>query len=308
LRHTIHREHRHYFWDNSIPPVRTVVPGETLTFEIMDASDGQFAPGSTIAAFAGFDAKRVNPVTGPIFIDGAEPGDTLVVRVESYRASGWGWTAIIPGFGLLSDEFPDPALHFWTFDPAGGAPLLFGDRAKVPFAPFAGTVGVALAETGQHSVIPPRRVGGNMDVRDLVAGSVLYLPVEVTGALFSIGDTHAAQGDGEVCGTAVECPMEVTLTFDLIKGRQIAFPRLERPSPPPPPAGAVDITLGIGANIYGASRDAVRAMVDELTRREGLSAVDAYMLCSVAGDLRISQIVDAPNWTVSFHCPRHIFD
>jgi acetamidase/formamidase len=186
--------------------------------------------------------------------------------------------------------------------------MLFADHAKVPLAPFAGTLGVALAAPGAHSVIPPRRVGGNMDVRDLVAGSVLYLPVEVDGALFSVGDTHAAQGDGEVCGTAVESPVEATLSFDLIKGRQPAFPRMERAAPAAMPVGTVDITLGIGPDLHQASRDAVSAMIDELTCREKLSPVDAYMLCSVAGDLRISQIVDAPNWTVSFHLPRGIFN
>ena len=308
MSHTIHCKHRHFAWDNQIAPVKTVAPGETITFEILDAWDGQLSPSSTVDEISRGDPARVNPVTGPVYIDGARPGDTLAVKIDSYRPSGWGWTANIPGFGLLADDFPDPALHIWTYDPTGHAPMLFGDHAKVPVAPFAGTAGVALAEPGRHSVIPPRRVGGNMDVRDLVAGSTLYLPVEVEGALFSIGDTHAAQGDGEVCGTAVESPMEATLTFDLIKGEQSAFPRLERPEAAAQQKGPVDITLGIGPDLFEASRDAVRAMIDQLTRREKMSAVDAYMLCSVAGDLRISQIVDAPNWTVSFHMPRQIFD
>ena len=306
--YTIHCRHRHFVWDNAIAPVLRVAPGETVSFEIMDAWDGQLGPGSSVDEISKRDPRRVNPVTGPVFVDGAMAGDTLVVRIDGYRPSGWGWTANIPGFGLLADQFPDPALHIWTYDPAGRAPMLFADHAKVPLAPFAGTLGVALAAPGAHSVIPPRRVGGNMDVRDLVAGSVLYLPVEVDGALVSVGDTHAAQGDGEVCGTAVESPVEATLSFDLIKGRQAAFPRIERAAPAAMPAGAVDITLGIGPDLHQASRDAVSAMIEELSRREKLSPVDAYMLCSVAGDLRISQIVDAPNWTVSFHLPRGIFN
>ncbi|NJM35404.1 MAG: hypothetical protein HC850_12620 [Rhodomicrobium sp.] len=204
-------------------------------------------------------------------------------------------------------RFPEPALHIWRYDPSSGAPLLFGDRAKIPLSPFAGTIGLAPAAPGPHAIIPPRRVGGNIDVRDLVAGSTLYLPVETRGALFSIGDGHAAQGDGEVCGTAIECPMEAVLTFGLIKGRALDFPRIVRPQAAPVLPGPVDIALGIGPDLHQACRDAVRGMIDELTRREGLAPVDAYMLCSVAGDLRISQIVDAPNWTASFHMPRHIF-
>jgi formamidase len=137
---------------------------------------------------------------------------------------------------------------------------------------------------------------------------VLYLPVEVEGALCSIGDTHAAQGDGEVCGTAIESAMEAVLSFRLIKGRQSAFPRIERPCISSAAVGATNITLGIGPDLYQASRDALRSMIDEISRREGMMPVDAYMLCSVGGDLRISQIVDAPNWTVSFHLPRRIFD
>ena len=308
MAYTIHSAHRHLVWDNSIAPAKRIAPGETATFEIMDASDGQIAPSSTAADLLKRDPARTNPVTGPVFVEGAGPGDVLVVKVEGYRPSGWGWTANIPGFGLLADEFPAPALHIWSYDPAGKTPMLFGGRAKIPLAPFAGTIGVALAEPGQHGIIPPRRVGGNMDVRDLVAGSTLYLPVEVEGALFSVGDTHAAQGDGEVCGTAVESPMEVTLTFEVIKGREVAFPRLSRPNAQTADGGSVDITLGIGPDLHEASREAVRQMIDELTRREGLSPVDAYMLCSVAGDLRISQIVDLPNWTVSFHMPRRIFE
>lgn len=308
MSHTIHCKHRHFVWDNALPPVLTIAPGETATFEVVDAWDGQLGPGSTIEDMLRRDAARVNPVTGPVYIDGAEPGDTLAVTMLSYRPSGWGWTANIPGFGLLPDEFPEAALHIWQYQPEGTTPILYGDIAKIPLAPFAGTAGIALGEQGAHDIIPPRRTGGNMDVRDLTAGSTLYLPVEVPGALFSIGDTHAAQGDGEVCGTAIESPMEVTLGFDLIKGHQTLFPRISQARAPAPLPGPVDITLGIGPDLHEACRDAVRAMIDELTGREKLSAVEAYMLCSVAGDLRISQIVDAPNWTVSFHMARHIFD
>jgi acetamidase/formamidase len=298
--HTIHRHRCHHAWDKSISPVLTVAPGETVTFDITDASSGQITPDSTAGVFDDYDSARVNPVTGPVLVDGAEPGDVLVVRLESYAPSGWGWTANIPGFGLLAEDFPDAALLHWHYAPDGSAPLLFGDHARIPLAPFAGTIGLAPAAPGPHSIIPPRRVGGNMDVRDLVAGSVLYLPVEVVGALLSIGDTHAAQGDGEVCGTAIESPMQLTATIELVKNQALAMPRIDRPAPcAMGEAGRVWITTGIGPDLHG--------MIDMLARERGLAPLDAYMLASVAGDLKISQIVDAPNWTVSFQMPQAIF-
>ncbi len=306
--YTVHRHQHHRVWDRAIEPVLTVTPGTQLTFEIQDASGGQITPDSDASVFANFDQTNVNPVTGPVSIDGAEPGDTLIVKIEDYRPSGWGWTGIIPGFGLLADQFQTAALTHWVYDPSGSRPLLFSNQARIPLAPFAGTIGIAPAEAGPHAIIPPRSVGGNMDLRDLVAGATLYLPVAVPGALFSIGDTHAAQGDGEVCGTAIESPMEVTLRLDLIKGRAPAMPMVDAPARPPDLAASASmITTGIGPDLMTAARDAVSGMIDRLGRDRNLAAADAYMLCSVAGDLKISQIVDAPNWTVSFHLPTAIF-
>lgn len=308
LGHTIHRHQCHFAWDKTIEPVLTVAPGETIIFDVMDASAGQVTPESRAGVFSNYDSSRVNPVNGPVYVDGAKPGDVLVVRLDHYAPSGWGWTANIPGFGLLADDFTEAALLHWHYEPDGKTPLLFGSSAKIPLAPFAGTIGVAPREPGPHSIIPPRRVGGNMDIRDLVSGSVLYLPVETDGALFSIGDTHAAQGDGEVCGTAIESPMSVTVTLDLIKDTPIEMPRADRPSRANAfSQGRIWMTTGIAPDLMEASRAAVRGMIDLLCREQSLAPVDAYMLCSVAGDLRISQIVDAPNWTVTFHMPQSVF-
>jgi acetamidase/formamidase len=308
-RHTIHSAHRHYGWDNSLPPVVTVAPGATLRFECFDAGNGHFGPGSTADDVATLDFTKVNPVTGPVFVDGAAPGDALKVTIGGFEPSGTGWTANIPGFGLLADQFPDPALQLWSYDPGGATPALYGPGGRVPVRPFAGTIGLAPAEPGLHSVVPPRRVGGNIDIRDLSHGAVLYLPVEVAGALFSVGDTHAAQGDGEVCGTAIESAMAVTLTFDLVKAADYAFPRFEVPLPPTQhiDGAGYDVTTGIGPDLMENARAAVSAMIDLIAAREGMAAVDAYMLCSVAGDLRISCIVDMPNWLVSFYMPRQVF-
>jgi acetamidase/formamidase len=147
-------------------------------------------------------------------------------------------------------------------------------------------------------------------VRDIAEGSELYLPIEVAGALFSVGDTHAAQGDGEVCGTAIESPMRVALQFDLLKQQPLAFPRFRTPGPVSRHLDVMgyDVTTGIGPDLMQAARAAVRSMIDLLTRRQGLPAMDAYLLCSVCGDLRISEIVDLPNWVVSFYFPRIVFE
>jgi acetamidase/formamidase len=307
--HTIHARHHHHGWDRARPPVATVAPGDTVTFETVDSSGGQLSPTATLETMATLDFSRVNPTTGPIAIDGAAPGDVLKISILHFAPSGWGWTANIPGFGLLADQFPDPALHVWKYDPASLAPAAYGRFARVPLKPFAGVIGVAPAEPGLHSVVPPRRVGGNLDMRDLCAGAELFLPVEVAGALFSVGDTHAAQGDGEVCGTAIESPMTITLRFDLLKGADYAFPRAV--VPPRPTAhldgAGYDVTTGIGPDLMAGARDAVRGMIDLLTATHGMSPTDAYMLCSVCADLRISEIVDLPNWVVSLYMPRTVF-
>ena len=308
--HTIHRHRHHFGWDNAIPPVATVAPGTTVTFETVDASGGQLGPDSTVEDVGRLDFAKVNPVTGPVYVDGAEPGDALLVTVESFRPSGWGWTAVIPGFGLLAEDFPEAALHIWKYDPDSLAPAMYGPGGRVPLKPFTGTIGVAPAEPGPHSIVPPRACGGNMDIRDLAAGTRLYLPVQVPGALFSVGDTHAAQGDGEVCGTAIESPMEVTLTFELVKGAGLTTPRFTTPGPVTRHLDekGYEVTTGIGPDLMEAAKDAVRAMIDRLAGRFGMNPAEAYMLCSVCADLRISEIVDQPNWVVSLYFPRLVLD
>ena len=307
--HTIHRAHIHHGWNNQFAPVLKIKPGETINIETVDASSGQLNPKSNADDLRKLDLSFVNPVTGPIYVDGAKPGDALKITFLSYRPSGWGWTGNIPGFGLLADQFPDAKLHHWNYDP-GLKPAMYGPGGRVPLRPFAGTIGVALAEPGLHSIIPPRRVGGNMDVRDIAEGVELYLPVEVEGALLSVGDTHAAQGDGEICGTAIESPIDVTLKVELIKDAQPGFP----PYVPPGPVTnhfdkkGYEVTTGIGPDLMQGARTAVSEMIDLLSKRFGYSPIDAYMLCSVCADLRISSIVDVPNWVVSFLFPRIVLE
>ncbi|HVG49222.1 MAG TPA: acetamidase/formamidase family protein, partial [Rubellimicrobium sp.] len=226
------------------------------------------------------------------------------------EGTAWGWTANIPGFGLLADQFTDPALIVWTYDAQTMAPAMWGTQGRIPLKPFTGTIGLAPAEPGHHSVVPPRRVGGNLDIRDMGVGTTLYLPVEVAGGLFSVGDTHAAQGDGEVCGTAIESPMDVVLTLDLVKGANLRSPRFTTDGPVTRhlDAKGYEVTTGIGPDLMAGARDAVANMIDLLCATRGMSAAEAYMLCSVCGDLRVSEVVDMPNWVVSFYFPRAVFE
>ena len=303
---TIHRARHHFGWNNAFEPALRIAAGETLVFEVVDASGGQLSKTSTTKDVAALDFARVNPVTGPVYVEGAQPGDALVVDTIDFEGSGWGWTAIIPGFGLLAEDFPAPFLHISSYG-AGG--VEFAPGIRLPVRPFPGTIGVAPAETGLHSVVPPREVGGNMDIRDLTRGSTLRLPVRVPGALFSVGDTHAAQGDGEVCGTAVESPMVVTLKFTVQKRANLRRPQFTVPSAP---TRAVDergyhVTTGIAPDLMQAARDAVRDAIDYLGIEYRLNPDLAYTVCSVAADLRISEVVDVPNWVVSAYLPKAIF-
>jgi acetamidase/formamidase len=307
--YTIHGDNCHYGWDRSIEPAVKVAPGSVVEIEAVDAGGGQITANSTPEDVTNIDMERVNPVTGPVYVAGAEPGDALKVTLLSFKPSGWGWTAVIPDFGLLADQFEEPALYIWQYDPVTLAPASYLKGAKVPLKPFPGTIGIAPAPEGEHKVLNPRRVGGNMDTRDLSEGTVLYLPVEVPGALLSLGDAHAAQGDGEVCGTAIESPMHVTVKLEVEKGMNLRFPRFSTPGPVSRhfDEKGYEVTTGIGPDLMESARAAVSDMVDLIADRHGYSRAEAYMLCSVCADLRISEIVDHPDWIVSFYFPKVVF-
>lgn len=306
---TIHdfHSHKHYGWDRSFEPIAEVDSGQTISYEIVESSGGQFNKNSTTEDLKSLDFAKVNPVAGPIYVKGAEPGDTLEIEMIDFRQLDWGWTAIIPGFGLLADDFKDPAIKIFDLKNRHKTEFLHG--IDIFIKPFPGTMGVALAEPGNHSIVPPRQNGGNMDIRHMIKGTKLYLPVWVEGALFSIGDTHAAQGDGEVCGTAIEASMETTVRFKLHKGKTIAEPRYEIAGPPTPEADSKGyyVTTGHGPDLLTASKNAIRYMIEHIVQTYGTTEEEAYMLCSVAVDLRISEIVDMPNYLVSAFLPNSIF-
>jgi len=303
---TIHHHHHHFGWDNSLEPALTVEPGAELELRTIDSSGDQLNERSTAADVGVLDFERVNPVTGPIYVAGAVPGDAVEIEIVDFDESGWGWTGIIPGFGLLADEFSEPFINISRYD---AKRVVFQPGIELPTRPFPGTIGLALAEAGHHSVVPPRAQGGNLDVRDLTRGTKLWLPVAVPGALLSIGDTHAAQGDGEVCGTAVETAMTVRVRVNLRKGAGYTNPRYEvtaAAAGEPMPKGFY-ATTGVAPDLLDATKDAIRAMIDHLGKEYGLEPNLAYALCSVAVRLRISEVVDMPNWVVSAVLPRHIF-
>src|SRR3954452_5693588 len=308
--HHVREELAHFVWDNAIEPAQEVDDGAVVELEVRDASGGQLDRDSTTDDVAALDFGRVNPVTGPVFVKDARPGDVLAVEILELRPRDWGWTAIIPGFGLLADEFTEPWLRISEVDAAAGR-VRFGDDITLPFEPFPGTIGVAPPEPGEHSIVPPRKWGGNMDTKHLRAGTTLLLPVGVEGALFSVGDTHAAMGDGEVCGTAVEAPMDIALRLSVRKDLSIDAPQYVVPEAAAPVerrAGGFHVCTGVGPDLWEATRDAVRSLVEHMVEQRGRAREEAYAIASVAADLRIHEVVDAPNWVVGAFLPLDIFD
>ena len=298
----------HAVWDRSLAPRLEIDPGDTVVFECREASDRQVTPDSTAGVLLDIDFDPIHPLTGPIYVRGAEPGDALRVDVLDLQHKGWGWNAVIPGFGLLADDFEEPYLHHWRLE---GERCFFGAGFDItlPYEPFCGVMGVAPAEEGAFDTIPPGPYGGNIDIRGLGVGATLWLPVWAPGALFSTADCHAAQGDGEVSGTGIETPMTVTLRFGLVKDANLPELRFQTPSPlTQADSDGYYATTAHGPDLFENAQNAIRYMIDHLGQEYGLSPEQAYVLCSAAVDLKISEVVDAPNWIVSAYLPLSIFN
>ncbi len=341
-----------------ILPVVEVAPGEELLMETLDSLDGQIQAGDTIAALETLETGRVHPMTGPVYVKGAEPGDLLEVEYLDITPESYGVTAIVPGLGLLREVMVEPYLVHWQLSD-GWATSTELPGVRIPGAPFMGIAGVApsaleldtwrgreqrLIERGGLALppdpagavpggacglhglrtVPPRENGGNFDVKHLTRGARLMLPVFVEGALFSLGDGHFAQGDGEVCVTAIEMGASVVLRFRLHKGlaarRSFRAPVFSHDSY----LGQVQSSLenrflgvmGLPINAQGeqendnlllAAQNAVLNMMELLGER-GYTREQAYVICSVAADLRIGNVVDVPNYVVSAMLPEAIFD
>jgi len=295
--HTLSADPTHSVWDRSLEPRLRIEPGDHVHFECVDASGGQVHPGMTVEEYQQIDRTRIHALTGPVWIEGAEPGDVLQIDVLATQHRGWGWSSIIEGLGFLKERFCIPYLFQWQLDGDSTSSLA---PAVVPVRPFLGVMGVARAEDGSFRTRPPGPFGGNLDVRELCVGSKLYLPIYNPGALFSCGDGHAAQGDGEVCINGIECPLDVTLGFHLHKQQPLSGPLVESSEAIAPDTRAdAWIVVESAEDIVVAARGATHRMIDLLVSRWGFSEVHAYILCSVALRLRLSQVVNEPMYTVS---------
>ena len=308
--HTIHAGHRHFGWNAANAPALTIAPGDTVELDVVDSAGGEITPATKVEDLAKLDRGVFAPLTGPVAVEGAEPDDALKITILGLTPSGWGWSAVTPRYGILPEQFPDSHLKIWHYDRSGARPAMYNDLVRVPLKPFPGIIGLAPGVKGTHPSLPPYPTGGNLDVRDLAAGTVFYLPVETPGGLLSIGDTHAAQGHGEVAGTALESPMSIALKIELEKGAKLRGPQFTTSGPVARhlDASGYHVTCGVSADLMEGARKAVMQMIDLLGRLHHLDAMDAYLLCSVCADLVINELVNKPVHVVSLYFPRIVFD
>jgi acetamidase/formamidase len=283
------------YYDSRVKPVLRIASGDTVRVETLTASGvaRQKEAGASESEIPSFlreveaaiteRGPGAHPLTGPIYVEGAEPGDALEVRILNYEfIHPFGRVSFSAGGGTLPDEFPYDRIRLVRFDPAAGT-AQFSSGVVLQLAPFFGSIGVAPAR-GRVSSSPPGPYTGNLDNKELVAGSILYLPVHVPGALLSMGDGHALQGDGEVTGSALETSLRGTVQVFLRKGKQLLWPRAETPTH--------FISIGLHTDLDEAARLATREMIQFLVDEKGMSRDEAYMLCSLAADLRVTQLVD----------------
>ena len=295
---TLTPEHVHWgYYDPAVKPVLRIGSGDTVRVETMVARGLQRLRAAGVKEEEIPDALKAveravtergpgaHPMTGPIWIEGAEPGDSLEVKIVGFEfLHPYGVSGFIPGGGTLPDEFPYVGFHLVRFDPRAGT-ATFAPGITLRLAPFFGSIGVAPNPlVGRISSGPPGPHVGNIDNKDLVAGSTLYLPVHVPGALLSIGDGHAMQGDGEVTGTALETSLRGTVQVTLRKGKRLTWPRAETPTH--------YIAMGLHVDLDEAAKLATREMIDFLVAEKKMSRDQAYILCSVAADLHVTQVVD----------------
>jgi acetamidase/formamidase len=299
--HSLDESLIHHDWSNAHEPVLTIRSGDVVHLQLRMAGHGQVFEDSAVENVV-FDT--IYNLAGPIFVDKAAPGDTLEVEILSLAPGPWGWTAVIPELGLLPDDFPEAYLKIW--DLREGTSTALGRNVRIPITPFIGTLGVALDEPGTFSPFPPHRGGGNMDNRHLVTGSTLWLPIWCDGALFSCGDAHAAQGDGEVCVSAIECDMAATLRLTVRK-QPLSAPSFHVPAAVQRAPREYRGTMGIDPDLREGARKAVRAAIAWIVAEHGLDPIEAYVLASVAGDLHIHEIVDAGVWNVGMTVPMNVF-
>ncbi|WP_048059545.1 acetamidase/formamidase family protein [Picrophilus oshimae] len=288
----------HFSWNAINKPVIYINDGDVLNINIPDSSTNQIRYDSRDMKI---DNSRVDAAVGPVYINGSEPGDAIEVEIYDIKTGGWGWSAIINNFGLLKNKYNE-RLFIWDIENGYARGVNFLKGIKIPLNPFIGIIGTAPA-LGKYEMIPPQHFGGNMDNRLIRSGSKVLLPVNVNGGLISFSDPHASQGDGEVCGTAIETSAVLKIKIRLIKNRNLKTPIIysnENYS------GNVIATTGINNDIYKAAVEATSEMINYLSRELNITEEESYILCSVAGNLRISEIVDEPNFVVSMVMPENV--
>ena len=288
----------HNKFSQAIPPVVRVPSGSVIEAHTHEATGGQLNVDSTIEDWGKVDFDKIHTLTGPIYVEGAESGDVLAVKLLELEPGDWGWTATGTEMGFLKGEKETAQLKTYKLDKENNR-VQFAEGISIPLKPFPGVMGVAPPTDEMLVTFPPRANGGNMDDPNLVAGTTAYFPVFVEGALFSIGDPHAVQGLGEVVGTAVEAPMRIVFRVEVIKDRSMEEPQYETDS--------YYATTGFATTIDEAARKATRYMIRHIEEHHGLSYAESYMLCSLAGDLKIAEVVDEPHMLVTMHLPKNIF-
>ena len=295
--HTLTRNQTHNKFSSKIEPVLRVTSGAVIEAFTEDASDRQLLAGATLADLRNLSFDPIHPLTGPVYVEEAEPGDMLAIKLHKIDLLDYGWNAITPGFGFLAKDFPDPYIQTYAFDSSSQS-VAFKDDIRIPLKPFPGVMGVAPATRDSLNTIPPRANGGNMDDPHMVEGTTIYFPVFVKGALFSIGDGHAAQGLGEVCGTAIEAPLRIVYDIHVIKEKSIKEPQYETDS--------YYAVTAFATTLDEAAQKAVRYMIDYLEMEHNLTRQEAYALCSLAGDLKIAEVVDLPHVLVTMHMSKSV--
>lgn len=303
--HHLGRSVSHQCWDRDLEPELVVRPGAELGLSLRDGSNGQITPVTAAADLLELDFSHMDPLTGPVFVEGAHPGDALAVEILDISLASWGWSGILPGLGLLGDHFPGPLLKLWDLQPGY---VEIGPGARFAQQPMLGVIGVAPPEPGRHSSVVPTRAGGNIDVKYTRAGSKVLLPVFVEGGLLSLGDAHALQGDGELSGTAIECEADVVVRVEVVRDAGLPAPMVDTAAAGADPPERYRSFLGVGPDLWEATREASLRAVEAVAGSLRIDPAEAYALLGTFAELRIHEIVDRPNWVVGCLVPLRLLN
>jgi acetamidase/formamidase len=297
------RDVAHHVWDRSQPAALTVPPGSVVELALRDGSNGQIGPRALATDLLSLDLSRMDPLTGPVWVEGARRGDGLLVEVLEISLAAAGWSAIIPGLGLLADRFPGPLVRTWDLR---ADEVDIGDGHFFKLAPMLGVVGVAPPNPGRYPSTVPTPAGGNMDIKYVRPGSRIMFPVFAEGGLLSLGDAHALQGDGELSGTAIECEATAVIRVDVVADMRLQAPFLDTVADDGG-TGPFRSFLGVGPDLYAAAQEASLRAVDGVATALGLGSSEAYALLGTIAELRIHEVVDRPNWVVGCMVPLRLF-